>query len=145
MTSTTTIATILAILAVVTAIYYIFRNTKYIKEEPEKNFEKAKNNFNKIISKDISVQENNLNLSIMTSVLLGEKKILVSLSNNTPLFKKDLILNADTLNKDYNPTSKEFLIYSKRVTQTEANLDFYLSIWLTADGCIRYELKNFHE
>jgi len=136
---------ILTVLAIVIALYYIYRSTKYIKEEPEKNFEKAKEQFDKIISKDISVQENNLTLSVMTSILLDQKKILVSLTNNTPLFKKDLILNADTLNKDYNPTTKEYLIYSKRVTQTEANLDFYLSIWLTADGCIRYQLKNAHE
>lgn len=136
---------ILTILAIVLAIYYIIRSTKYINDEPEKNFENAKDQFDKVISKDISIQENNLTLSIMTSVLLGQKKILVSLTNNTPLFKKDLILNADTINKEYNTTTKEFLIYSKRVTQIEANLDFYLSIWLTADGCIRYELKNVHE
>ena len=136
---------ILTILAIMLAIYYIFRSTKYIKDEPEKNFENVKDQFDKVISKDISIQENNLTLSIMTSVLLGQKKILVSLTNNTPLFRKDLILNADTINKEYNPTTKEFLIYSKRVTQIEANLDFYLSVWLTADGCIRYELKNVHE
>ena len=136
---------ILTILAIVLAIYYIIRSTKYIKDEPEKNFENAKDQFDKVISKDISIQENNLTLSIMTSVLLGQKKILVSLTNNTPLFKKDLILNADTINKEYNNTTKEFLIYSKRVTQIEANLDFYLSVWLTADGCIRYEMKNVHE
>ena len=136
---------ILTILAIIIALYYIYRSTIYIKEEPEKNFEIAKEEFDKVISKNISVQENNLTLSVMSSVLLGKKKILVSLTNNTPLFKKDLILNADTLNKEYNPTTKEYLIYSNRVTQVEANLDLYLSVWLTADGCIRYELKNVHE
>lgn len=131
---------IITIISLFVAMYFLYMRYVNFDNTPDREFKQLVKKFNKRVNIDFDVQTNNLKLSVFKSILMGEHMLILALENKTS--NRLLIPNTTLHNRGYDPIKKEFLLMSREVKDTSANIHISIYVWLTSDLGIRYEIYD---
>ncbi len=122
----------------------IFIMIRKIVNNHNNEFKRLENTFNKNIKINKVIDKNDIEIVVFQYKLLNQNHAAVSVVNKTT--NTNLITNTNIINKFYNETTKEYLIFSKNIKQTDNTgstiLNFNLDLWMNKDHCIRYEISR---
>jgi hypothetical protein len=139
------LSVLIPVIFIFVALVSIFLTSRKIVNNQKNEFKRLESTFNKNIKINKVVNDNEIEIVIFQYKLLDQNHAAISVVNKTT--NTNLITNINIINKFYNETTKEYLIFSKNINQQDNTtgttiLNFNLDLWLNKDQCIRYEISS---